>query len=63
MKVKTYEKDMNKKLTTMQDKFITDIFDKGKSQSQDITLRMEIKEKEMSLESKNVTISSIKRQM
>jgi len=63
MKVKTYEKDMNKKLTTMQDKFITDIFDKGKSQSQDITLRMEIKEKEMSLESKNVTIASIKRQM
>jgi len=63
MKVKTYEKDMNKKLTTMQDKFITDIFDKGKNQSQDITLRMEIKEKEMSLESKNVTIASIKRQM
>jgi hypothetical protein len=43
MKIKIYETDMNKKLTSVQDKFINDIHGKSKGQSKDITFRIEAK--------------------
>ena len=40
---------MNKKLSSVQERFIDDIHGKSKGQSRDITFRLETKEKELAL--------------
>ena len=44
-KIKIYETEMNKKLASVQQKFINDIHGKSKGQSKDISYRIELKQK------------------
>lgn len=61
-KIKTYETEMNKKLSSVQERFINDITGKSKQSNKDITFRIESKEKEMMLDNKAMMINSLKRQ-
>jgi hypothetical protein len=53
---------MNKKLSSVQQRFINDIEGKTKNPNKDITFRIEAKEREMLIENKAMMISSLKRQ-
>lgn len=53
---------MNKKLSSVQERFINDIYGKSKQGNKDVAFRIESKEKEMMIENKAMMISSLKRQ-
>ena len=61
-KIRTYETEMNKKLSSVQERFINDIYGKSKQGNKDVAFRIESKEKEMMIENKAMMISSLKRQ-
>ena len=53
---------MNKKITTLSDKFISSIHSKSHGENKDIIVRLELREKEMQLENRQEMLGSLKRQ-
>ena len=63
MKLKVFEADMNKKLSEVQERFIGEVEGKSRGVDPELTMRMEVREKEGMVENKQHIINSLKRQI